>query len=350
MFEKNYFTKLLFVIFVVIFAVMLLAKPEICEIGVANAIIICGRVLIPSLFPFSVCVLYIIKCGILDKTEFLSPVTKKIFGLQSTPFIIMILSMLGGYPIGAKLINEAVKNKTVSVKQGRVMLNYCVNAGPAFIVSAVGNGLLQNKKLGFILLFSHILSSFILCIFSPSILEANKNVKKSISSSDNFVSSAGESAEAVISICGFVILFSVLISYIEHFSKSLAFLKPLLYIAEVTTAISKTNNIYLISFLLGFSGICIWCQILSVSKQIKLNIFSFSICRILHGILSAVITFIMLKIFPIEQPTFSNTSFVASKAFFSTKALGISLLILGVVFIISLSNKNKETKILEEFI
>lgn len=342
--------KIFFLLFICLFAVLLIAKPEICKDGVTRSVLLCGKVLIPSLFPFGVCMLYIMKSGITEKLSFLSPFTTKIFKLSPVCFVIMVLSMLGGYPIGAKLISERVSQGELSKEEGRKMLNFCVNAGPGFIVSAVGNGLLRNNTLGYILLITHILASLLICLFSGGVQTKVKTKTEKISPTDNFVLSAGESASAVICICGFVILFGVITAYIEFFSMKLSLLKPLVYISEVTTAISKTNNIYLISFLLGFSGISIWCQVLAVGKAIEINIFSFAFHRLLHGAVSTTLTFLILRIFPVELTTFSNTDFVKPVTFVSGEALGISILILGAVFIISLTNLQKNTKILEELI
>ncbi|MBQ6847524.1 MAG: hypothetical protein IJO62_01235 [Clostridia bacterium] len=334
------FKKIFILSLMAIFGFLLIINPEICKEGVTKAIILSGRILIPSLFPFSVCVLYIMKSGIIDKIQKFIPLN----------FIIMFFSMLGGYPIGAKLVSEAVSNKEITPENGRKMLNYCVNAGPAFIVSAVGGGLIGSKKIGYILLVSHILASLIICLFSEKLKTNNNKLQKISSISDNFVISASESANAVISICGFVILFSVIVAYIEFFALKYPFLRPLLYLAEVTTAITKTRNIYLISFLLGFSGLCIWCQVLSVAKKIRIKLKMFCFFRILHGIISLIITFTILKIFPVKLPTYSNINFVIFKPVVSNVALGVSLLILGIIFIISLITRQNSAKILEEIV
>lgn len=338
-----------FLVLVIVLGAFLIINPEVCEKSVAYSIILCSKVLIPSLFPFGVCMLYIMKSGVTEKLNFLYPVTR-ILKLSPFAFVIMVMSMLGGYPIGAKLINEAVVQGALHEKNARRLLNFCVNAGPGFIVSAVGVGLLKNQKIGYIFLVSHITASLLICIFSKGVKSSKKKNVRNLSPTENFVTSAGESANAILSICGFVILFGVITSYLEHYSQQLKFLKPLIYITEITTAITKTNNIYLISFLLGFSGICIWCQVLCVGKNIKINVFSFVLHRILHGLLSCGITYLLAKVFKITQPTFSNSLKFTPSTFVSGTALGISLLILGLIFIISLTSKQKNIKVLEEFI
>ena len=335
------YLKLLLLLLMLSLGGLLIVKPQICQKNVAEAIIICGKILIPSLFPFGVCMLYILNSGIL--------------GFQSSKFspiliVILFFSLIGGYPMGSKLINEAVKNGCISPKDGRKMLNYCVNGGPAFIMSAVGCGLLSSKKAGYILLLSHILASIIIFSFSGKISIKNTSPKQRLSPADNFVLSASESASAIISICGFVILFSVITGYIDYFSDFYPILRPLIFLTEVTTAVTKTKNIILISFLLGFSGLCVWCQVLSVGKNIGINIVSFAAFRFLHGILSSFFTFILLKIFPITLQVFSNGVEFTAKPYVSSEVLGISLLVMASVFIISLCSRDKNTKILEEII
>ena len=328
--------KILPLILILLFGILLILNPIVCRENVAKAIIICGQVLIPSLFPFGVCVLFILK------SDALKPINPS--------FLIFLFSLLGGYPMGAKLINEEVLSKRLDRENAEKMLNSCVNAGPAFIVSAVGAGVLNSQKIGYVLLVSHILASLVICLISSPIRQNKTEKREYISPIDNFVVSAAESAKAVISICGFVILFSVLTGYLEYYGNRFPILIPLIYLTEITVAVTKTRNIVLISFLLGFSGFCIWAQVLSVGKDIKINIMKFAFCRLIHGTLSAVFTYIAFKIIPLEIPVFSNGVNFSSKPFVSSAALGISLLVLGIVFVISLSNTRENRKILEEFI
>ena len=332
------------------FSALLISKPEICKNSIASSIVLCSGIIIPSLYPFGVCTLYFMKSGIFERLDFISPLTLKLFGLSTYPFFIFLFSLVGGYPIGAKLLNEAVNDEILSPESARKMGRFCVNAGPAFIISAVGSGILGNKKLGVILFASHFLSSLIICSFFGNITSRNLQNKEVANPVDNFVLSASQTSSTVLSICAFVILFSVFTGYIEYFANEFGFLKPFIYLVEITTAITKTRNIYLISFLLGFSNLCIWAQILAISRNISIKILDFAIFRILHGLISAFLTFILLKIFPVTISTFSTTYSFTTKALVSNKTLSISLLVLGVTFIISISNRQTYGKILEEIL
>lgn len=348
------FVNLLATISVFCFIALIICEPKICTHGACQGILLCGRVIIPSLFPFTVCVLFILKSGVLSILNFTAPFTKKVFNITPELFSIMLLSFLGGYPIGAKLINELVTLKKIDAKSAGVMLNYCVNAGPAFIILAVGNGILGSKNIGYLLLASHITASFILAIICGQFLSLNTNEKTSkttkLNAIDNFVISTSEASTATFNICGYIIFFSTLNSYIELIElnlKPIKYLKPLL---EVANGISLTKNIFIISFLLGFGGFCVWCQILSLSRKIKIDYIKFIISRILHGILSILLTSILIKIFKISLPTFSNGKEFSLNFTYNNISLSISMICMVIILLISIYSKKCAGKILEDLI
>lgn len=235
------------------------------------------------------------------------------------------------------------------------MLAFCINAGPAFTVSAIGSGILGSKELGIVLLFSNLLSAFLISQLTRFSKVKNNTYKKTLNNklypiADNFVLSASDSAVAVSKICYFVVLFSIINKYIDFFSKSIASLKFLSLMLEITNAVTKTNNIFLISFLLGFGGISIWCQVISVLDNLKVNYKSLVFWRFIHGFLSSLFSFAIIKLFNITITVFSNQKIFAREYFYSGPALSISIISMALIFIITLSSKKYKLKILEEII
>ena len=221
------------------FAFIFIKYPLLCKEGVIFGIMLCGKVIIPSLFPFTMCVLFIMRSGSLNIFNRFSPIFEKLLGLNFDELLIFIFSLIGGYPIGAKLINEAVVSGKISNSRAKKMLAFCINAGPAFTVSAIGSGILGSKELGIVLLFSNLLSAFLISQLTRFSKVKNNTYKetdnnKSYPIADNFVLSASDSAVAVSKICYFVVLFSIINKYIDFFSKSIAPLKFLSLILEIT--------------------------------------------------------------------------------------------------------------------
>ncbi len=266
----------------------------------------------------------------------------------------MLLSFVGGYPVGAKLIDQEISQNRIPPKKGGNMLCFCTNAGPAFIITAVGNGFYNSKSIGLLLFVSHIFSSLMLCILFNEKEKIDikytfvKHTK--ISATDNFVISASEAASSVLTICFYVILFSGINSYVNFFSKKIIFLKYASYFLEVTNAVTYSENIYITSFVLGFSGLCVMCQIIAIAKNIDISFLKYLFSRILHGLISTTITFILIKIFNISVTTFSNGKSFDFSVLYNTPALAISMLITVTVFFISVQHKKITGKIVEDVV
>ena len=108
--------------------------------------------------------------------------------------------------------------------------------------------------------------------------------------------------------------------------------------------------ILLISALLGFGGISIWCQVYSLSKKAKPHYLVFPLCRIFHAFLSTLFTYIAIKVFNITLPTLSNGRIFSFSFFTNSAAVGFSLIILSILFMISLKQKNYAGNILEDIV
>lgn len=334
----------------VLLIILIVLEPQICRNAAYKGLLLCGRVIIPSLFPFTMCVLFIIKSGVLEEMSYFTRFVR----LNFYEIGIILLSAVGGYPIGAKLLNEAVKEKHISPERAARMLNFCVNAGPAFIVGAVGEGLLQSRELGYCLLLAHILASAIMGIFICfTIKKAQINIKSKtqrLGFADNFVLSAAEASSSVMSICGSVILFSFINGYISHFAQKLTFLKHVALLTEVTSAVAQTDNLFIIAFLLGFSGFSIWFQVLSLVSEFKINIWEFCLFRVLHGVISIALLFAILKALGMSVPTFSNGKSFSVTYIYSTPVLSVCMLLMCIVFFISVQGKKYAGKITEDIV
>lgn len=332
--------------FIAAFAFLIILKPEICIKSTVSGILLCGNVIIPSIFPFTFCVIFINQSGALKYLKPIDKLTSLVFGMNYYEFSLFLLSLVGGYPLGARLLS----NSKIKSEKSANMINFCINAGPAFVVLAVGKGVFKNISVGWVLFSSHIIASFIIALILRQQKSTAPPVIKSLGVVNNFVLSASAAAETVIKICSLVILFSTISGYIEYFS---LYFKPLIWLAllsEVTNAVFKCNNILTVSFLLGFSGISIWCQVLSLLKDTQINYFKFVFFRIIHGTLSAGITLLLLKILKISITTLSNNVDFNFSLFASSPAVALSLLMMGIVLIISLYNKKYAGNLIEDIV
>ena len=344
--------KRLFVFVTFLIIVLITLLPEVSKSGVTRGLILSSTVIIPSLFPFMVCVLMIVKLGFYIKSKFINKVIYKLFGHNPNMFFAFVLSLIGGYPVGAKLISEMYKQKIISESAANIMLSYCVNAGPAFIIAVVG-GAFGSKNVGIILLVSHVISSIFIALLGSKkikkeITQCIKPIKKTIDFSSYIIESVKDATESILSICGFVILFSAIVSYFDYFFCNMTNISNISLLLEVTSAVFKTKNIYLVSFLLGFSGISIWFQIFAISKDFKINVLTFIFGRLLHGTISAFITKILFMTFKIRISTFNSGIKFRTEYLYSDFALFLSIGLMLLVLLIYLYTKNNSGKIIDD--
>lgn len=302
--------KILIFILLAFMIIYFLRYPSIITDGAVSGLKISSNLIVPSLFPFCVICIFIIKSESLSFIKkIISPFSLKFFRLTSNEFFVMIMSFIGGYPLGAKLINNLYISKQIDKNTATVMMCYCVNAGPAFIIIAVGNCILNSKILGNILLVSHLCASIIIALISRFFIKNKKEnftINTKVSTlSDIFVESTADACSTVISICSFVVLFSVIINIVNNFN--IPILKEMIIsLLEVTSGIIRCKNIYIISALLAWGGICVHFQLFYAAKDLKINKLYFYFSRITHVLLSVLITHIQLKILPIHIQTLSN--------------------------------------------
>ena len=90
--------------------------------------------------------------------------------------------------------------------------------------------------------------------------------------------------------------------------------------------------------------------ILSIDIGIKVNYFSFIFFRIVHGTFSAAITYLLIKILKPTVYTLSNGVKFSSESFINSPTVAISLIIMGIVLIISLYTKKFAGNLREDIV
>lgn len=314
---------------------ILFLNSESVKIAVIDGMLLCFNVIVPALFPFLVLSLFISKSKMLNKIPF----TSKWKNFQ-TYLNIFILSNIGGYPIGAKLLSDAFKNGEISKKDAQLMLLCCINGGPAFTILVIGAGILRSSRLGIVLYFSQFLASFTIFLFIANKLE--KCLKKPIKSDsliDSFVSSVSDSSASMINMSGFIIVCSVILNLIKKINNFESIKKTVYLSLEISNAILTTRNIFVLSFILGFASISIILQVFYFTKNFNPNKVIIFFSRIITGLLSTGYTFIIVKTLSISVETLGNINSKISINKNSNFILSILFLITCLTFIYSVANK-----------
>jgi len=330
-------------------AVCILGSASATSYGALKGLKISSAVIIPSLFPFTVFSVFFQKSGgLLYVGKGINKVTYRILRLNGTEFSVMLISLLGGYPIGSKIIDELYNSKQISKDTANKLLKFCINPSPAFFISVVGINLLKSKSAGLMLLISNTLVCFILNIFNNIKKYDNKSFTATMptqtkSISDAFVESVFSGAQIIINICAWVTLFSAISEIINQLFQNnfiYSFICPFLEISFGINEIGKIDiPAYFYSFFLSFGGISTICQVKESAKNLKPPFLKILFYRVIHGIFATFISFWVFKIFPRTTEVFSNGTEI-KLAEYPLFFPSVMLLIFSVLFLMFLSPQN----------
>ncbi|MEE0251767.1 MAG: sporulation protein, partial [Acutalibacteraceae bacterium] len=256
----------------------------------------------------------------------------------------------------------------ITAKQAQRMLYFCVNAGPAFIISVVGSTLLQNTQIGLLLFFSQVAAMLVIGITLGIIARFKKEPCHTIipsehSSQSPLVESTLDASKGLMNMSAFVILFSAFLSLLHatEIAQELCQLLLRLHIptpvaasvvsllTEITSgctdAASLNTPIALIAFGLGFGGVCVHFQIFAATLKCGVSKLKFIAFRFIHGIIAALVTMLFLPLFP--QPAayvFQNTSEQLSGMISYSWPAGISLVACCAIFLFSVGLERRKSK------
>lgn len=264
-----------------------------------NAILICLETVIPSLFPM--CILTNLMIDIvLGKTLHPLSFIRKICKLPKGGESIFVLGLLGGYPLGAKLIAQGYNRNALSKQQAKRMLYFCSNAGPAFLFGLCTP--LFTKQNATLALWSvHICSAVLLSLMLPG--ENGQSVKLP-QQHRTTQSILYDGIKTMGVVCGWIILFRVLLRFLERWI-IFAFPAPVSAVikclVELSTGIldlhivrNEQIRFIICAVALSFGGLCIMLQTATITSGLA---FKSYVCgKIMHALISYIMALLTCQL------------------------------------------------------
>lgn len=368
----------------VLLAICLVLFSKSNLVAAKNGLTLWATNVVPSLFPFFVVTELLATTNVVYYLgKWLDKIMRPVFGVPGEGAFAFIMGLMSGYPVGGKIVTRLRQEGLCTKEEGDRMLAFTNNSGPLFIISSVGVSLFGDTRTGFLLLATHILACITVGIILARLSAKKHDFSTSVSttSSTSFsqkkkpirLGQLGEllgksiynATSTIMMIGGFVILFSVLISILEHshcldygsqfltpllkiFGFDIRFAKPILSgIIELTNGVnlvshvaikSISENVILCAFLLGFGGFSVLLQVFSLLANTDLSIKTYFIGKLMQGIIAAFYTFLALKFLPFLNLDIAPTCApIAETIVYPVSFLGISnyvLLLLILVLIV----------------
>ena len=290
----------------------LLRFPQEVSASVTEGLRLSVSVLIPSLFPFFICVNLTSALGLTGVlARVFAPVMRRMFHVSGAGCTAVLCGAAGGYPSGAQCVAALYREGQLSRAEAEYLLLFCNNAGPAFLFGAVGT-VLGIGMTGCLLLWGiHLLSALVIGLVNrpkeapnaalPHVQRAN--------ASGAVVEAVRSAGQAVLQITMFVAAFSVLARLL---TMAAAHILPdgvctvLTGMLELSGGIAALANLpialrwklALASFFLGFGGLCVWMQTQAVLAPAGLSGCGMLLAKLAQGLLAALITFFLAPLLP----------------------------------------------------
>ncbi len=333
-------------IFVCLF--LIFRFPIAIKDGVTQGLNFCFYTIIPSLFPFMTLSSYITKSDIFSSVyKFLNTPFRIFFRQPPCSASVIILSMISGFPVGIKMTDELYKNGQLTQNQAQRLCIFCMNAGPAFVISVVGTNMLDSTKAGVIIYFSLCLSAFIIGIissfFAPK-TETSDNSKIHTFSQASLSIAVSDSLQAVMGICAWVVLFNAFINCLNNLNLSEKAYIIISSVSEITNGcmlLCGKSPLPIITGMIGFGGICVHCQVLANVRNMKIKYGYFFLGRVIHGIMASLISFLLFHIFPVETNVFSSFNKITDFRFSVSIPAFIVFIFMCIIMIFDIDRKRK---------
>ena len=293
-------------IFAALAMLMLITDAKTALLGAKEGIELCLYTVIPSLFPFIV-LSAILSPMLLGKPPSFLRILGKLCHMPAGSESILVLSLLGGYPVGAECIYQAYASGQLHKKDAQRLLGFCNNAGPSFIFGIMGC-IFSSAFVPWIIWLIHVLSAITVGILLPGNSSAPCQI-----SSKGFITlpqALERGIRTLSKVCGWIILFRI---YLTFLSRWLLWLLPTSIQTAIYGITELANGCALLSQLpnsgmqfifacvfLAFGGFCVWMQTLSVTKQLGAGCFFKG--KLLQSLLSFLAAIFAQKfIFPQEN-------------------------------------------------
>lgn len=265
--------------------------------------------LFPSIFPSLLLSSLLIKYNLINVlSKIFKNIIKNVFNLNEASTFPILISMITGFPTGSKYINDLLKKNLISIEDANHLIMFTSYSNPIFVISIIGEALLNNKKVGILIYVIHVLTGLLI-----GILFRNNNYKENIKEYANHNSltfinelkdSIKESFIILINMLGIIIFFIIIITIIENKLPNNIFTLIIESFIEITIGITNISKYKinlrlkaaLIGMILSFNGLSIHFQTKSIIEGSQIKYKNYLIARIIHSILCFVFIYFFFYI------------------------------------------------------
>ncbi|MBQ7379526.1 MAG: hypothetical protein IJW70_07620 [Clostridia bacterium] len=299
---------------------LLLFYSDSAVSAVQNGLDLCGKTVIPALFPFMVASeLFVGSGGAAALGRLLARPMHGLLGVPGAAACPILLGTLCGFPTGARAMASLYDKGALTSRQCTRLLTFINNPSSAYMISAVGFSLLGSRRLGLMLYAISLLCALITALITRFLLPDNDSAAQPIPQpvrlgADTFTSAVTGAAQSMLAVCAYVLFFSAVLGALQSACARLALspmISALLYgMVEMSGGIARAARIedpekaaMLCAALSCWSGVSVMCQIMTVCHGRSFRFFPYVLAKLAQGLLAAALTGLAVRyLLPLLPP------------------------------------------------
>ena len=246
-----------------------------------------------KLFPVSFVFLTI--SNLLIEYNFIQ-ILQRLFKIKSVYIYVFILALISGFPAGAIYIKELLEKDLISIDDGNKMIMFSHFPNPLFVINSISL-ILNNKIIPIIILFSIIISNFIILLFCKSkTIYTYKEFNKDIDFSNSLSKCLSKTFKSIVMIYGISLFFFLISFIISRFFKNIylyVFINGLFDLTNGVYSTSIINNIFIksifIIIFISFGSLSIHFQTKSILMNTSVKYNNYLLGRIIGCVISIIL-------------------------------------------------------------
>ncbi len=302
---------------------LLLFCAEEAIAAMRDALTLCAKTVIPSLFPFMVASELIVHSGVATTLGRLcTPVFQRLFGMGGAASAPLLLGTLCGFPVGAKSAASLYESGKISRGELCHLLCFCNQPSSAFVISAVGISLFGSRRFGLLLYGTTLVSGLAVGLCCRFLI--SKDDKKHQGGRESnatpslgvtgFTDAITGAARGMLSVCAFVCFFATLVgclSSMPAMDRAPNVLRALTFgFFELTGGVSRaaacqsvTTAALVAAWCIGWSGLSVHFQVMSLCDRSGVSFRPYFAAKAAQGALNVLLLAAAMRVCPLSADT-----------------------------------------------
>lgn len=322
---------------------ILLRGEEAAE-GVRQGIALCLTSVIPSLFLFLAFADFLALTDVGDILFRPLGFLGAVFGVPEEAAPVILLSLIGGYPVGGKMLARMVRQGRLEPRTAERLLCFCVNCSPAFLIAGVAVPCFGSVKIGGVLYGCQAAAAVAVGLLARGfwgrgeVFPENPPRKEpKLGLLPGFVAAVTEAGKSMFVICSFVLVFSV----ISHAAALLPGGKTWVGLLEVTVGCAGLpgrpglEKLVLAVVYTAFGGLCVWMQTACFLRGTGVRMRKFVFLRGVYVLVSLGLTLFFVRKLRLPLPAFATAGNPVAREGAATLGASALLVVLCLMLLIS---------------